>query len=89
METSLLKQMATIFCRAENSIMNLTESLGSFQKLLIFLAGKRIELKLLFMKRLQKSLCPFSPPSFFLLFLFFIPALKQSTGIPDSNDLLD
>lgn len=65
METSLLKQMATIFFRAQNSIMNLTESLGSYQKLLIFLCWQE---EILFKKRFTKSLCP--------LPIFFFPCFE-------------
>lgn len=88
METSLLKQMATIFFRAQNSIMNVTESLGSFQKLLVFLCWQRIE----FTNFVQETFYKNSLVSFhFLFFLsfFFFPALKESTGIPDSDALWD
>lgn len=73
METSLLKQTATIFFRAQNSIMNLTESLGSFQKFLIFLCWQEDWIhKFCSRNVLQKSLYPFPFSVFFFSFFFFL-----------------
>ena len=71
METSLLKQMATIFCRAQNSIMNLTESLGSFQKLLIFLCWQEDWIKnFCSWNGYRNPFVPALPPPFFSFFFF-------------------
>lgn len=85
MEISLLKQMATIFFRAQNSTMNLTENLGSFQKFLVFLCWQRIE----FTNFVQETFYKNPLVSFHFLFFIFFSALKKSTGIPDSDDLSD
>lgn len=86
METSLLKQMATIFLRAQNSIVNLTVNLGSFQNLLVFLCRQRVEftnfVKETFHKILRLSI-------FLSSFLIFFSALKERIGIPASDHLLD
>lgn len=77
METSLLKQTATIFFRAQNSIMNLTESLGSFQKFLIFLCWQEDWIhKFCSRNVLQKSLYPFPFSVFFFSFFFSPPCFE-------------